>query len=320
MTKPKSVRQLDSIIRRIWGTDNHVAIRTLIANAIVASMLPNGVAKGGSALKMRLGSSQTRFTRDLDTAAVGSCSEYIACLSSRLEEGWEGFTGHIVERKPPSPEGVPDAYVMRPFDVKLSYLGRPWCTVPLEVGANEIGAAAEPEWVEIADVDDMLLELGFSALNRIPMMSAHYQVAQKLHALTSLGDRARDLVDLQLIARNMTVDTAEVRTTCQRLFASRRAQAWPPKLAVQPGWDKLYAESAKGLPVLQDVGSAVEWCNGFIDEIEHTGLELEGSMEEAALESGDDRIAAARAKAASVNGLQEHQSKSRGKSHGGPEL
>lgn len=189
--------------------------------------------------------------------------------------------------------------IMRPFDVKLSYLGKPWCTVPLEVGANEIGAAAEPEWVEVADVDDMLIELGFSALNRIPMMSVHYQVAQKLHALTSLGDRARDLVDLQLIARNVAVDTIEVRTACQRLFASRRAQAWPPKLTAQPGWDKLYTESAKGLPVLQDVEAAVEWCNGFIDEIERAGLEPEGSVEESAAGLGDDRAAIARKKAAS---------------------
>lgn len=53
--KPNSRRNLDMAIRRAFGDDRFVQMRTLIANTIVARMLPDGVIKGGSGLKMRLG-------------------------------------------------------------------------------------------------------------------------------------------------------------------------------------------------------------------------------------------------------------------------
>ena len=48
-------------IRRAFGDDRFVQMRTLIANTIVAHMLPDGVIKGGSGLKMRLGVSAGRL-------------------------------------------------------------------------------------------------------------------------------------------------------------------------------------------------------------------------------------------------------------------
>lgn len=92
-------------------------------------------------------------------------------------------------------------------------------------------------------------------------------VAQKLHALTSPGDRARDLVDLQLIVTNYDLDLVATRAVCERLFTYRKAQAWPPKVEARDGWNGLYAEQAIGLPVLQDLGAAVEWANKFIGRI-----------------------------------------------------
>lgn len=116
-----------------------------MANTIVAQMLPDGVLKGGSAIKMRFGDAATRFTTDLDTATPSDPTVYVERLSAALSEGWEGFTGRVVPREPANPKDVPSEYVMRPFDVKLSYNGRPWCTVPLEVGHNEIGDADEAD-------------------------------------------------------------------------------------------------------------------------------------------------------------------------------
>ena len=141
--RPNSMRHLDDAIRRASGgtADGYVRMRTLVANAIVAQMLPDGVVKGGSAVRMRFGSGATRYTTDLDTATASDPDEYAARLSEALAAGWEGFTGRVVRREPAAPPGTPGEYVMRPFDVKLSYLGRPWCTVPLEVGFDEIGDA-----------------------------------------------------------------------------------------------------------------------------------------------------------------------------------
>lgn len=43
---------------------------------------------------------------------------------------------------------------MRPFAVKLSYNGKPWLTVELEVGHDEIGDADEPDWGISPDIVD----------------------------------------------------------------------------------------------------------------------------------------------------------------------
>ena len=54
MRRPNSMRHLDDAIRRLCGgaPQDFVRARTVMANAIVASMLPDGVVKGGSALKV----------------------------------------------------------------------------------------------------------------------------------------------------------------------------------------------------------------------------------------------------------------------------
>ncbi len=70
--RPNSIRHLDDAIRRECGGDQaaYVRLRTLMANAVVARMLPDGVVKGGSAIKMRYGNARTRYTTDLDTATA----------------------------------------------------------------------------------------------------------------------------------------------------------------------------------------------------------------------------------------------------------
>lgn len=268
--KPNSLRHLDDAIRRACGgsPDRFLETRTLMANAVVAQMIPDGVVKGGSAIKMRFGDAKTRFTTDLDTATASDPEAYAEALGAALAKGWEGFTGRIVEREPAQPKDVPPEYVMRPFDVKLSYNGKPWCTVPLEVGHNEIGDADAIDWVRLTDAEKLFETLGFPKPGKAPLMPLPHQVAQKIHALTGGGDRVRDLIDLQLIASNETVDLEATRAVCERLFAYRKKQEWPPTVTRQPGWGALYAEQASGLPVEQEIDRAVEWANALIGEIE----------------------------------------------------
>ena len=178
MRRPNSMRHLDDAIRRLCGgaPQDFVRARTVMANAIVASMLPDGVVKGGSALKMRFGEESTRFTTDLDTATATDPAAYAAQLDSRLRSGWEGFSGRVVEKDPASPDGIPEQYVMQPYDVKLDYLGKPWCTVPLEVGRNEIGDADAPDWAELADSGGLFEAMGLPAPGRAPLMPLDHQI------------------------------------------------------------------------------------------------------------------------------------------------
>lgn len=154
---------------------------------------------------------------------------------------------------------MPASYVMQPYDVKLSYLGKSWVTVSLEVGHNEIGDADEPDMIVPQDATRLFEALGFDPPSAIPVMRLSHQISQKLHGLSEEGSRrAHDLVDLQLIFQKGDANLAETRSTCERLFAYRGQQAWPPVVEVGTNWESLYAEAAEGLAVIQDVGML--WC------------------------------------------------------------
>ena len=240
-----------------------------MANVIVGQLLPDGAVKGGSALKLRFGQNATRFSKDLDTARAMALDDYVDALEATLSEGWEGFTGLLAPRKPASPKGVPVPYVMQPFDVKLSYNGKGWMTVPIEIGHNEIGDAEDPDFVVSSEMAEVFTALGFCAPGPIPLMRLDHQVAQKLHAVSGPGsERAHDLVDLQIIVRNGNFDYAETRETCVRLFAYRKEQSWPPEIVANEGWSELYNAARTGINVLDDVDDAIVWANNLVERID----------------------------------------------------
>jgi hypothetical protein len=269
---PTSVRSLEQRIRNLEGSDG-LALRRRIGMAlvVVGQMLPEGAIKGGSAMALRYGRG-TRFTQDLDAARVQPLAAFRSDFEESLAFGWAGFTGRLVEKPAPRPPTVPTAYVMQPFEVKLDYQGRPWCTVKFELGHNEIGDADEPEYQLAADLAGLFTEVGLEAPKLVPVMRSDHQVAQKLHAASGeRSERARDLVDLQLLDKGEDLDLAQVAATCVRLFAYRRQQAWPPTVEVGVGWDTLYAEATEGLDVLPTVDEAVTWANDFVRRIAGAG-------------------------------------------------
>ena len=141
---PNSKVNLDRAIQRLYGTGaRFVEYRSIIANTIVGQFLPDGVVKGGSALKLRYGCQATRMTTDFDTAYRTNIDQFIEDVRKGLSVGWGDFTGEVVRRPPAKPVGIPAEYVMQPFDVKLKYRNAPWCTVNLEAGYDEIGDAQQ---------------------------------------------------------------------------------------------------------------------------------------------------------------------------------
>lgn len=266
---PTSVRSLEQRIRNLEGDDG-LALRRRVGMAlvVVGQMLPEGAIKGGSAMALRYGRG-TRFTQDLDAARVRPLARFRSDFEESLVAGWAGFTGRLVEKAAPRPPAVPTAYVMQPFEVKLDYRGRPWCTVKFELGHNEIGDADEPEYQLASDLADLFTEVGLEAPKPVPVMRADHQVAQKLHAASGEGsERARDLVDLQLIDKGEDLDLAQVKATCVRLFEYRRQQPWPPTVVAGDGWDTLYEAAVEDVDALPEVGAAVAWVNAFVARIE----------------------------------------------------
>lgn len=267
MTAPNSRRNLDEAIKRIAVKrgDAPIRVRDVMANTVVAQMLPHGVVKGGSAIKLRLGDTGTRFTTDLDVARSNSIEAFAEDLRHALGGGWEGFTGRLVRGKPAQPKGVPPHYVMQPFDVKLSYKGKPWCTVRLEVGHNEIGDADMADLCLADDIADLFEELGFPRPRPMPLMRMHHQIAQKLHALTEPGSRrAHDLIDLQLLAKHVELDYALIDRTCERLFAYRGMQPWPSSVEVRSDSREAYEAQSQGLAVAAGIEEAISWTNELI--------------------------------------------------------
>ena len=266
---PLSRRHLDIAIERLTPRFGEAQrIRRAVANTIVAQLMPDCVIKGGSSLKFRYGDIATRVTKDMDAAQGADLDTFIARLDEALHGGWSGFTGHVVRREPATSTDVPPAYVMHPFDVKLEYNHKPWVTVRLEMGANEVGDTLEADYALAPDIAEMFAALGLPQPKPVPLMKLNHQVAQKLHGLTDPSqNRPHDLVDLQLVFSRNELDLALVRNTCERLFAHRRRQSWPARVVAGELWDAGYAAAKYDLPVKATVAEAVDWANDLIDKI-----------------------------------------------------
>jgi len=269
--QPASRRHLDIAIERLTSRFGEAQrIRRAIANTVVAQMMPECVIKGGSSLKFRYGDIATRVTKDMDAAQGADLDVFIVRLDDALRTGWHGFTGHVVKREPASPKDVPPAYVMHPYDVKLEYNRKPWVTVRLEMGANEVGDTLEADYSLSKDIVEMFTALGLPEPSPVPLMKLHHQVAQKLHALTDPSQqRPHDLIDLQLIFSQNEPDLSLVKNTCVRLFSHRHRQPWPSKVAAAGDWEIGYNAAKYDLPVLPTVDQAVAWANELIAKIEN---------------------------------------------------
>ncbi|MEQ8717894.1 MAG: nucleotidyl transferase AbiEii/AbiGii toxin family protein [Acidimicrobiales bacterium] len=250
-------------------------IQRAVANTVVGQMLPPGVVKGGTAMKLRVGEGTSRFTPDLDAArdAGLGLDDYLDQLSDRLAAGWGGFTGTLTVLDAPEPPGVPEEYVMQPFRIGLAYQSRHWLTVPFELGHDEIGSTQTPALRIADDLIELFDELGLPTPDPIPVLAIEHQIAQKLHACTSINprtggnERGHDLVDLQLLVQDEDVDLTAVGATAARLFTARQSHAWPPTVVAYERWDTIYAEAADGLDVLGSVDEAVAWANDLIADM-----------------------------------------------------
>jgi hypothetical protein len=267
--RPNSRVNLDKAIERIFGKyEKSIEIRSIMANTIVGHMLPDAVVKGGSSLKLRYGNSRTRVTMDLDMACRNDIASFVAGLNERLSVGWNGFAGKVVEREPAKPKDVPQEYVMHPYAVKLTYMGQSWCTVDLELGANEIGDANEADFGLAQDVAEIFQKLDFPVPDKVPLMKLEYQIAQKIHGVTEPGSRrAHDLIDLQLMMESAEIDFSYLNAICKRLFAYRKRHSWPANVEKGPDWELIYNEENSKPSVCRTVDEAIVWGNELIRKI-----------------------------------------------------
>ncbi|MDP4014759.1 MAG: nucleotidyl transferase AbiEii/AbiGii toxin family protein [Candidatus Nanopelagicales bacterium] len=234
------------------------------------------LVKGGASLELRRGIPTSRTSKDLD--AVNRAD--METVHDRLVEAgatrWEGFTAIFTQ---PVPFQVPGE-IVNPyrFTAKLSYHGKPFASVPVEVSAVEAGNADRYDKI----TSEALTLIGIPASDAVPCMTLPWQVAQKIHACTELlelprsNDRAHDLVDLQLLeALLMDESLAETRSASVDVFAARGKQAWPPRVVAQPHWGPIYARALEGLDQLElapTVEEGVGRVQAFVNQIDASGI------------------------------------------------
>lgn len=301
MKEPGSVNELQ---RRINDAAKRrdTTVRRLnaaVANTIVGQMLPPGVVKGGTAMKLRAGETSSRFTPDLDVsrALEITLEDYADELEESLMHGWRAFTGTLVAKPARVLEDVPPQYVMQPFEIKLAYVGKSWLTVKFELGRDEVGSTATRDLRLAEDLVLLFEEVGLPQPAPVPVLAAEHQVVQKLHACTYVhpstqsNERAHDLVDLQILVAEESIDWAQVGELGERLFAARNAQPWPPTITAYAEWPTIYTRAAEGLNVLPAVSEAVEWANDRVsDAVSRRAPEVGGTIPAGRVISGGDEM------------------------------
>lgn len=271
---PKSARLLTKLVDQ-YARANGVApprVRNWVSFMVIAGALeragfvgegPRFTVKGGVALELRLRSA-ARATRDLDLVLTGPF-EPLDRLAIAFAEPYQNF-GFRLKREPHT---MPNEAVR--VEVALSYLGKPWGSVQVDVSPPEL----EGVRVELIDAVE-LTEFGLQGPSAVPCLSLACHIAQKLHAVSRpalpewRNDRFRDLVDL-LLLRDLVTDHAEVRRACEEVFAVRRTHPWPPLLEAPEEWAAPFARLARdtGLPV-EDLHQAVLELRGFVCAIDAT--------------------------------------------------
>lgn len=266
---PKTLNALKKKISNTSGGEPQAHKNARLMSMVVLSqMMPSGAIKGGTAMKIRMGVSTTRFSLDLDVAREQDLGDFIDELEANLRAGWNDFTGTVEAGTKVNPKLIPPEYVMQPYKVKLRYKQSEWLSVSLEVGHDELGDTSDVEMRMAPEIAGLFIAVGLPAPMPVALLAPKHQIAQKLHAASSAGsERAHDLVDLQLLVSNESVNLAEVRVTCERLFPYRKRQGWPPTIVANQNWDTLYLEAAEGMDVLPSVIEAVNWANSLIERI-----------------------------------------------------
>ncbi len=274
--RPKTVNRLQRLITE-WERESGQPVRRL--NLRVASMMLAGalrravdddgavvfVTRGGVAMELRAGE-KARVTGDVDLVLRGDPESLLAHLDASLADDYEEFS---FERNEPQPLELRPH--VRRIRVKVAFRTKPFMTLVVEVAPVEAGG---DEIEEIAAHD--LSTIGLDGPNIISVLAVRWQIAQKLHAVTEPplrpgGENPRywDLIDLQLLQALTGENLAPVKDACQRIFAARGQQPWPPYITTYPDWSDRYATMAGGLDMpIVELDEAVDVIHAFIRAID----------------------------------------------------
>jgi hypothetical protein len=130
------------------------------------------LVKGGVSIELRLGL-RVRATKDVDLVFRGNADEMLDALEEAFEQPFAGFAF----RRKGEVENIRDTGSRR-LEVQLSFGGREWQTLQLEI------AKPEADEIELVPVAVGIGDFGLDGPEEVACLSLRFQVAQKLHAVT----------------------------------------------------------------------------------------------------------------------------------------
>lgn len=221
--------------------------------------------KGGFALQLRM-AERARATKDIDLdwslAEEAAMSALIDAARLELGDYFE-FRLERVE-----------------LDADIGGRGQRWRATARLAGRTfeqvlvDVGYSTEP----LLDPEQLLLpsSLEFAGFEQVsvPAAALEQHVAEKLHAYTRryAGDRpssrAKDLIDIVLIAGIPRMSANRLDDAIERLFAMRETHARPPELPRPPrSWARPYASLADDTGLPRDLDAAHAAAAAFLNPV-----------------------------------------------------
>ena len=226
-----------------------LALCGVLEQAVERGVIDTYSLKGGVAMELRFARA-ARTTKDFDLGLVGNRAERIRKLEEVLKLGFDAFT----LRLKPEIHRMELADTVR-VEVAVQYKTRSWQTVEIDLGPAE---AREIDLVAPAITG--IAEMGLPVTPNVRCISIPEQVAQKLHACTGpqKEDRARDVLDILLLAMLGQIDYRRTRAAAERIFAKRAAHSFPPSAVLPVEWRLELESLAQELGYLTTKGEEVE--------------------------------------------------------------
>jgi Nucleotidyl transferase AbiEii toxin, Type IV TA system len=241
---------------RLARDRKHVAFDRLLAR-LLAVAPGQWLLKGGFALELRL-AKRARTTKDVDIDWQADEEQLLETLIDAAGHDASDYFTFTIERTGAPEDRLGGSYRFR---ASASLAGRLFETFLLDVGfrrdeevtADTLTTEALLAFAEIPPVE----------VQAVPL---ELQVAEKLHAYTRTYEgsrpstRAKDLVDLALIAATSTLDAMLLRAAIDTAFTRRATHPLPTILPRPPGdWATQYRRLA------QEVGAPADLSAGYTD-------------------------------------------------------
>jgi hypothetical protein len=220
--------------------------------------------KGGFALELRFGE-RARATKDVDINWHGDADELLDVIIDVADHDVADFFTFAIERSPTPPDRLGGSHR---FTVTASLAGRMFESFVLDVAISPTDAAAET-----LVTHDLLAFADIPAV-RVHAIPLETQIAEKVHAYTRRygGDRpssrAKDLVDLVLVAELEPVDAAAIRVAIDTTFNTRATHVPPESLPEPPAeWTGQYRRLADQVGVSPDLDGGHALAAALLDPV-----------------------------------------------------